>query len=150
MEDISLDLTKNIQEIEVNKDSLFRAVFQSNLNGKLKRVITITHTKKNIESEFRIKFIVNSKDPVEFIPTIIIKKGATGVKSKLKIEVLNLTNNPHILISPNMEILDNDVEASHSLAIRQVDSNELKYLMSRGLEKSQSTRLLIQAFINDL
>ena len=138
MEPIELQLSKKFESLEVYKDSSFRTLVQTNDFGKVLNRLSIVHKKPGIRSEFRIKIVVNSKDPVEFTPTIIINKGANGVKSKLKIEVLNLVKNPHILISPNMEILDNEIEASHSLTIRQPDQNEIKYLMSRGLTLKQS------------
>ena len=150
MEIYELLLSKKLEAIEVNKDTLFKAIIQTRLFGKLSNKIKFIYKKKDIKSEIRIKIVVNSKDPVDYAPTIVIMKGARGVKSVLKIEVLNLAKNPHVLISPNMEILDNDIEASHSLTIRQLDQNEIKYLMSRGLTLKQTEKLLIQAFINDL
>ena len=47
---------------------------------------------------------------------------------------------------PNLEILADDVKASHGATVGQLDENELFYLQSRGLPKKEAHKLLVQAF----
>jgi len=52
--------------------------------------------------------------------------------------------------SPALEILEPEVKAGHAATIGKVDEQMLFYLMSRGLSRSRSEKLLIQGFINPL
>lgn len=44
---------------------------------------------------------------------------------------------------PNLEILADDVKASHGATVGQIDPNELFYLQSRGLSRSEATSMLV-------
>ena len=51
---------------------------------------------------------------------------------------------------PNLEIKANDVKCSHGASIGQVGAEELFYLMSRGLPRAASEKLLVEGFFADL
>ncbi len=51
---------------------------------------------------------------------------------------------------PNLEILANDVKCSHGASVGQVGTEELFYLMSRGISRAEAERILVQAFFEDL
>ena len=51
---------------------------------------------------------------------------------------------------PELEIYADDVKCSHGSTSGSIDENSLHYLMTRGLNKENSTRLLIKGFLNDI
>ncbi|MBS0622130.1 MAG: Fe-S cluster assembly protein SufD [Verrucomicrobia bacterium] len=51
---------------------------------------------------------------------------------------------------PNLEILADDVKASHGSTTGQLAEEELFYLRSRGLDEAQARSLLIEAFLKEV
>ena len=86
----------------------------------------------------KIKFNVSS-----FVPNKIIKCDASQNN-----KIINLTNN-ECIINPNLYIDEYDVTASHSAWIGTFKSDELFYLMSRGINKNDAIKLLIKGFLTN-
>ena len=63
-------------------------------------------------------------------------------------KIINLTNN-ECIINPNLYIDEYDVTASHSAWIGTFNSDELFYLMSRGINKNDAIKLLIKGFLTN-
>jgi len=52
---------------------------------------------------------------------------------------------------PNLEISENDIlGCTHGATVGKVDEEQLFYLMSRGLSRSESTQMLVEGFIEQL
>ena len=51
---------------------------------------------------------------------------------------------------PELEIYADDVKCSHGSSSGNIDQNALHYLMTRGLNRGDSTKLLIKGFLNDI
>ena len=51
---------------------------------------------------------------------------------------------------PNQEIGADDLPCSHGATVGQVDDSMLFYLMSRGLDREQSERLLVFGFFDEV
>ncbi len=62
-----------------------------------------------------------------------------GITKKGKIEVL-----------PNMEINTNEVIANHYVTISSISKDDLFYLMSKGLSKSLSEKIILKGFLKGI
>ena len=51
---------------------------------------------------------------------------------------------------PELEIYADDVKCSHGSSSGTIDQDSLHYLMTRGLNRNDSTKLLIKGFLNDV
>ena len=51
---------------------------------------------------------------------------------------------------PELEIYADDVKCSHGSTSGSIDEDSLYYLMTRGLSRDDSTRLMIKGFLNDI
>ena len=80
---------------------------------------------------------------------IVIAKNVSGINAFLKFKVLLLGKNARAIVEPELEIDSNDVKASHSASIGQVDEEQLFYLMSRGLTRQKAVKLIVEAFLNE-
>src|SRR2546422_2035713 len=49
---------------------------------------------------------------------------------------------------PGLEIFTNEVKATHSGSVSQVDEEQIFYLMSRGLTHSEAQRMVILGFLH--
>ena len=51
---------------------------------------------------------------------------------------------------PELEIYADDVKCSHGSTSGNLDKDSIYYLMTRGLSKQESTRLLVNGFLNEI
>ena len=51
---------------------------------------------------------------------------------------------------PKLEIGANDVRCTHGATMGQVDQDQLFYLSSRGLERSEAERLIVEGFLDEI
>ncbi len=61
-----------------------------------------------------------------------------------------LNDNAEFNSKPELEIYADDVKCSHGSTSGSIDEDSLHYLMTRGLSRSDSTKLLIKGFLNDI
>jgi len=80
----------------------------------------------------------------------IIKQGCSKSKivQKSKGIILDLTS--AISANPLLQIDEFDVEANHGASIGAIDDEDLYYLMSRGLTKSQSEQLIVSGYMQPI
>ena len=50
---------------------------------------------------------------------------------------------------PELEVLANEVAASHGAASAPINQEQLHYLMSRGLSKDEATSMIVEGFLVD-
>lgn len=77
----------------------------------------------------------------------IILKGASNTNLNQKTKGIILDDESQIAANPILEIDEYDVIASHGASIGAIDDEELYYLMSRGLSKQTSEKLIINGLI---
>ena len=63
---------------------------------------------------------------------------------------LLLNENVEFNAKPELEIYADDVKCSHGSTSGNIDENSIFYLMSRGLSYSDSKKLLINGFLNEV
>ncbi|MFV0380553.1 MAG: SufD family Fe-S cluster assembly protein [Anaerorhabdus sp.] len=76
-----------------------------------------------------------------------ITKGSFNSTSHQTSRALTIGENSNTIITPILLIDENDVQASHATSIGQVDENQLVYLQSRGLTKSQILALITRGYL---
>ena len=76
-----------------------------------------------------------------------INKGAKKSKSHQTSRALSFADNQNTTILPELLIDENDVEASHAMSIGRVDEEHLYYMMSRGLDMNECTRLISLGYL---
>jgi len=94
-----------------------------------------------------IKAVVMPKGNLSLKGVIRISKNASGSKAFLKHSVLLVGNDSQAVSIPELEIENNQVQASHASAIGPVDQAQLFYLMSRGFSQKSAIKLIIKSFL---
>lgn len=87
----------------------------------------------------------NSQSKIDGL--IEIHKKASQTNSYLKADIILASASSYIKTEPNLEILNNDVKASHGATIGSLDNMALFYLMSRGLSSDQAQKLMTDGFL---
>ncbi|MDD4000191.1 MAG: SufD family Fe-S cluster assembly protein [Bacilli bacterium] len=126
-------------------------------------VNTVNVNSSNKEQVFSINVFHNSKRTISDLISYgiashgsnliintdgIIKKGAGKVELRQKTKGMILDEKSHVSATPVLEIDDYDVIASHGASIGAIDEELLYYLMSRGISREDSEKLVISGFIN--
>lgn len=111
-------------------------------------VVDITLTEAMAKSEMVNYSICKEKSILNVFTNGIINKNAKQTVLGQKTKGLLLDEESAISANPQLVIDEFDCLASHGAGIGAIDEDELYYLMSRGLSREESERLIIGGFIN--
>ncbi|CAM3329870.1 Fe-S cluster assembly protein SufD [Vagococcus fessus] len=79
-----------------------------------------------------------------------ILKGAKGADAQQESRVLMLSDDARGDANPILLIDENEVTAGHAASVGRVDPEEMYYLMSRGLRRTEAERLVIRGFLGSV
>lgn len=109
-----------------------------------------THKVPNTSCVVNIKGVLMDKAKSSYAGKILIEKPAQQTSSFLNQNILVLGEETVNNSQPILEIEADDVKASHGSTTGRVDENIIYYLMSRGLDKSESETLIVEGFFESL
>lgn len=111
---------------------------------------TIHHTHPNTSASFLAKGTVRDQAVADFTGLIKIDPAAQKTESFLEYRALLLNSTASANPIPSLEILADDVVASHAATTGPIDREQLFYVQSRGINQSQAEALLTEAFIREV
>ena len=122
--------------------------------------IILVKKNQNIEIETLMEFIAQNTTGNTLIKAVVmpggnlslkenirIGKNASGAQAFLRHQILLVGDNSQAVSIPELEIENNQVQASHASAIGPVDQSQLFYLMSRGFSYQSAIKLIIKSFL---
>ena len=105
------------------------------------------HIGKNTSSTIISKSIARDGGHANFRGQIEIKKGATGSKSHEECDTLILDDHSYSDTIPH-NIVDNSTSyLEHEASVSKINEDQLFYLMSRGMKKSDATQMIVMGFL---
>jgi len=110
----------------------------------------IDHQVKNCTSRENFKCIADDRGRGVYNGKILVQPGADGTDSAQKSANLLLSANAEIDTKPDLEILTDDVIASHGATVGQLDEDALYYLRTRGIGVPQGRKILMRAFCQEV
>lgn len=110
----------------------------------------INHLFPNCKSYQRVKNVLDSQSKAIFQGKIYVKDIAQKTDAYQLSKALLLNDDAEFNSKPELEIYADDVKCSHGSTSGSIDENSLHYLMTRGLSRRDSTKLLIKGFLNDI
>ena len=81
---------------------------------------------------------------------IYVKEIAQKTDAYQLSKALLLNDNAEFNSKPELEIYADDVKCSHGSSSGNIDQDSLHYLMTRGLSRDDSIKLLIKGFLGDI
>ena len=104
---------------------------------------------KNTDTVSNTKCVYLTRDESSIVRNIssAIRENMTNANSSETIKGVILGEKSKIVAEPILIIGCEDVHASHGCAIGTLDDNEIYYLMSRGLSKSDAIKMITSSFI---
>lgn len=110
----------------------------------------INHLKPHCTSNQLYKGVVANKGTGTFNGRIYVHTDAQKTNAFQKNANLPLGEHAVVNSKPQLEIFADDVRCTHGSALGQMNDQQLFYLQARGLNQDLATKLLSQAFINEV
>ncbi len=107
------------------------------------------HIGKNTKSNIVSKSISLNGGVSNYRGTTKIMKSAINSKAKVKCDTIILDNKSKSNTIPNNIVFNNTSQIEHEATISKVSTEQLFYLMSRGLSEEAAQELLIMGFIDE-
>jgi Fe-S cluster assembly protein SufD len=108
------------------------------------------HMAPSTTSDFAFKGALRDTARTVWRGMIRVEEGAQKTNAYQENRNLLLSKTAHADSIPGLEIMANDVRCTHGATLGQVDREQLFYLMTRGLSRSEAERLVVRGFFQDV
>lgn len=108
----------------------------------------LLHNSPQTTSRILVKGALRDRARAVFQGNVKIEKNAQETDSFLSDHVMLLNPGARADSIPGLEIEANQVRASHSASIGQIDEEQVFYLMSRGLDESDAKKTIVSGFLS--
>lgn len=110
----------------------------------------VIHESPSTEGRVVEKSILRNKSKSLFKGMIRIKEKATKSNSFLSGRSILLDKDAKSDAIPGLEIFTNDVKATHSASVAQIDEEQIFYLKTRCLSHEEAERTIVEGFLEPL
>lgn len=110
----------------------------------------LDHAGYSTRGKVLVKSIVKDTSKSLFKGMIKIRKHAQTSESFLAGHAILLNKGAQADAIPGLEIETNEVKATHSASVSQIDEEQIFYLMCRGLDRESAKREIINGFVEPL
>jgi Fe-S cluster assembly protein SufD len=107
------------------------------------------HEAANTSSDLLYKNSLDDTARTIFSGLIRVNPGAHKTDAYQKVRNLLLSDEAEANSAPGLEIEADDVRCSHGATSGQIDEEELFYLMSRGISRKESQKLVVFGFLQE-
>jgi len=108
------------------------------------------HEVPNTASDLLYKNALDDKSRTIFAGLIRVDPGAHRTDAYQKVRNLLLSDEAEANSAPGLEIEADDVRCTHGATSGQIESEELFYLLSRGITRQAAQRLIVFGFLNEV
>lgn len=119
-------------------------------SGKQRMSLTTgaVHFGLSTESDMITRAVMKEEGTAVINGVTKIEKGATRANGQQTEKVLMLSPKARGDANPILLIDEDDVKAGHAASVGQVNAEQVHYLMSRGISKTEAERLIIYGFLD--
>ena len=110
----------------------------------------VNHLAPNCKSYQRVKNVLNSHCKGIYQGKIFVKDIAQKTNAYQLSKAMLLSENSEFDSKPELEIYADDVKCSHGSTSGSIDEDSIYYLMTRGLNRKESVKLLVDGFLNEV
>ncbi|MFB3113915.1 MAG: SufD family Fe-S cluster assembly protein [Nitrosopumilaceae archaeon] len=125
-------------------------VIFGNIDQSFDLQTNVVHNSPATEARVNEKSILKDKSKSLFKGMIRINENASKSQSFLSGRSILLDKNAKSDAIPGLEIFTNDVKATHSASVAQIDEEQIFYLNTRCLSHSEAERVIIEGFLEPL
>jgi len=118
--------------------------------GKIKIRTVQHHQAFGTTSDLLFKSILFDKADFSYHGLIRVDEGASGSNAYQHNDNILMSQDTKVDTRPELEILTDEVRCTHGATVGQVSEDEIYYLMSRGLSRSESMFMVLKGFFSDV
>jgi FeS assembly protein SufD len=122
-------------------------VVLGNNSQKFDLVSDLSHIGKHTRGRILSNNVLLDKSESVFKGMIRIGKEAKNSNAYLAGHAILLSPDARSDAIPGLEILTNDVKATHSASVSQIDEEQIFYMMTRGVSQDESKKFIILGFL---
>ena len=115
-------------------------------NSKTANLVRTIHNAQHTVSDINFKHTLKDNARAVFKVKSIVNKSASFTKAFQNSNTILLSNDAVIYAQPHLEILIDELEASHGATSGTLDKDQLLYLQSRGISENLAYDILLEAF----
>jgi len=110
----------------------------------------VYHLAPNTTSVVRSKSISMDGGITSYRGLLQINKGCKGAKSSVSCDALMLDDKSVSNTFPYMKINESRVDVAHEASVGKISTDQIFYLMSRGLSEEQAMKMIVQGFMEPI
>ncbi len=115
-------------------------------NSFMANIINTYHDNENIYSNIDIRHILHDNSKAIFKAKTVVNQNASHSEAYQNSKTILLSDNATIYAKPHLEILVDELKASHGATVGSLDKEQLYYLQSRGIKENEAKTILLKAF----
>ena len=112
--------------------------------------INTIHNAKYTSSDIKYKHCLDDNAKAFFKAKSIVNNTASFAKAFQDTKTILLSNNSQMHTQPHLEILIDELKASHGATTGSLDEEELLYLQARGIKKELAYDILLRAYEKEI
>ncbi len=128
----------------------FIGVFFGKNSSNHKVKVFVDHIGPSSFSDVKVRGALQDTAFNAFQGLIKIEKTAPLSSAHLEQRVVLLSKQANCEGQPELEILNNDVKASHAAAIGKLSEDQLFYMESRGIDRQTAKKIILKGFFSSL
>ena len=140
--DVEIDLRGDDSSADLD------AVYFGDGKRKLDFNYVIHQRGKRTSANMNVRGALNQNCDKIFRGTLDFQRGAKGSTGRELEEVIILSPGTRNRSVPLMLAAEDEVDGHHAVSVGRLDEEKIFYLMSRGLDKSEAERLIVEAAFN--
>lgn len=115
--------------------------------GEYELRVVAEHRARGTKGRITVRAVAGAGAKVKIKGIIRITKEAQETDDFLELRILTLDKTARAVAEPELEIEANNVKASHAASVGQVDSEQILYLMSRGLSDQRARDEIVRGWL---
>jgi len=118
-------------------------------DSKVEYNVTTNHQNKSF-SDIKFKNLLAGKSSTKLNMFSIVEQNASFSKAFQNSQTILLSDDSFIAVTPHLEILIDELEASHGATSGDLDKDSIYYLKSRGIKEEDAKVMLLNALRNEV
>lgn len=152
--------TPGLQRVQITEAGIWNVVltvpraeaelvglFEASTDEQLSVRVIIHHQAAHTRAKTTLKGVARDAASIHFLGKIIIDENCGDTNSFLTERILLLSPKARAEAIPELEILSDDVKCSHAASISSLPEDQLFYLMSRGVSRTQAEAMIVTGFL---
>ena len=118
-------------------------------DAKVEYEVKTNHQNKSF-SDIKFKNLLGAKSSAKLNMFSIVEENASFSKAFQNSQTILLSDDSFITVTPHLEILIDELEASHGATSGDLDKDSIYYLQSRGIKEEDAKIILLDALRNEV